>query len=137
MASHTLTGATVHPAARAAGLEKDFSPPSATRSAMRSIRMSRRSLFAALAALALTAWVGNVAVAADHEHEGTVVSASEGKLTMADKDGKEHSHTVGTDTKVTIDGRDGKLTDLKKGDKIKVTMGEDKKKVTKIEAKRG
>ena len=99
--------------------------------------MSRRSLFVALAALALTCWVGNVAVAADHEHEGTVVSASEGKLTMTDKDGKEHSHDVGTEARVTIDGKDGKLADLKKGDKIKVTTGEDKKKVTKIEVKRG
>jgi hypothetical protein len=99
--------------------------------------MTRRSLFAVLAALALSAWVGNVAVAADHEHEGTVVSASENKLTMTDKDGKEHSHDVGADARVTIDGKDGKLTDLRKGDKIKVTMGEDKKKVTKIEAKRG
>ena len=99
--------------------------------------MSRRSLFVALAALALTVWVGNVAVAADHEHEGTVVSVTETKLTMTDKDGKEHSHDVGTDAKIMIDGKDGKLADLKKGDKIKVTTGEDKKKVTKIEVKRG
>lgn len=96
--------------------------------------MTRRSLFVALAALALTAWVGNVAVAAD-THEGTVVSVSEGKLTMTDKDGKEHSHDVGPAAAITIDGREGKLTDLKKGDKITVTMGADKK-VTKIECKR-
>ena len=96
--------------------------------------MTRRSLFVALAALALTAWVGNVAVAAD-THEGTVVSVSEGKLTMTDKDGKEHSHDVGPAAIVTIDGKEGKLADLKKGDKITVTMGADKK-VTKIECKR-
>ena len=98
--------------------------------------MSRRTLFAALAALALTAWVGNVAFA-DHEHEGTVVSVGDHKLTMTDKDKKEHSHEIGADTKITLNGKEAKLADLKKGDKIKVTTGEDKKKVTKIEVKRG
>ena len=96
--------------------------------------MTRRSLFVALAALALTVWVGNVAVAAD-THEGTVVSVSEGKLVMTDKDGTEHSHDVGPTAIVTVDGKDAKLADLKKGDKITVTMGADKK-VTKIECKR-
>jgi hypothetical protein len=84
--------------------------------------MTRRSLFVALAALALTAWIGSVAVA-------------EGKLVMTDKDGKEHSHDVGPAAQVSIDGKEAKLTDLKKGDKITVTMGADKK-VTKIECKR-
>lgn len=98
--------------------------------------MTRRSLFVALAALALTVWVGNVAVADDaNTHDGTVVSVSEGKLVMTDKDGKEHSHDVGPTATITVDGKEGKLTDLKKGDKITVTMGADKK-VTKIECKR-
>jgi hypothetical protein len=98
--------------------------------------MTRRSLFVALAALALSVWVGNTAFAADDDtHEGTVVSASETKLVMADKDGKEHSHDIGATATVTLNGKDAKLTDLKKGDKIKVTMGADKK-VSKIEARR-
>ena len=99
--------------------------------------MTRRSLFVALAALALTAWVGSVSFAKDDAdtHEGTVVSASDGKLVMADKDGKEHSHDIGATAIVTLNGKDAKLTDLKKGDKIKVTMGADKK-VSKVEARR-
>ena len=99
--------------------------------------MSRRTLFVALAALALTGWVGNVALAAYHEHEGTVVSVGDHKFTMTDKDKKEHSHDVAADTKITLNGKDAKLSDLKKGDKIKVTMGDDKKKVAKVEATRG
>jgi hypothetical protein len=102
--------------------------------------MTRRSLFVALAALALTAWVSGVTVAKEeakdsNTHEGTVVSATATQLVMADKDGKEHSHDFGTTAIVTLNGKDAKLTDLKKGDKIKVTMGADKK-VSKIEARR-
>ena len=100
--------------------------------------MTRRSLFTALSALALVLWVGGPSLAKDDDkntHEGTVVSAADGKLMMTDKDGKEHSHDVGPDAKITIDGKEGKLTDLKKGDKIKVTMGADKK-VTRIEKQR-
>ena len=97
--------------------------------------MTRRSLFVALAALALTVWVGNVAVAADN-HEGTVVSVSEGKLTMtATGSSEQHTHDVAADAKITLDGKEAKLADLKKGDKITVTIGADKK-ATKIEAKR-
>jgi len=99
--------------------------------------MTRRSLFVALAAFALVVWAGNTAVAEDKAHEGTVVSVSEGKLTMtATGSSEQHSHDVATDAKITLDGKEAKLTDLKKGDTIKVTMGADKK-VTKIEAKRG
>jgi len=102
--------------------------------------MTRRSLFAALTALALVAWVGSVSFAKDdadkNTHEGTVVSVSDGKLTMTGKDGTEHTHNVGATTEITLDGKEVKLTELKKGDKIKVTMGADRK-VTKIEARRG
>lgn len=99
--------------------------------------MTRRSLFAALAALAVVAWVGNVTFAKDDAtHEGTVVSATATKLTMEDKDGKEHSHDVGSTAVITLNGKEAKLSDLKKGDKVTVTMGADKK-VTKIQATRG
>jgi hypothetical protein len=104
---------------------------------MRIIMMTRRSLFSALAALALVAWVGNVTFAKDDStHDGTVVSVSAGKLTMtATGASEQHTHTVPADAKVTLDGKDARLTDLKKGDQIKVTMGADKK-ITKIEATR-
>lgn len=99
--------------------------------------MTRRSLFAALAALAVVAWVGNVTFAKDdaNTHDGTVVSATATKLTMTDKEGKEHSHDVGTTAIITLNGKEARLTDLKKGDKVSVTMGSDKK-VTKIQATR-
>jgi predicted metal-binding membrane protein len=103
---------------------------------MRSTEMTRRSLFAALAALAMVAWVGTVSFAKDDAtHEGTVVSVADGKLTMADKDGKEHSHDIAATTPITLNGKEAKLADLKKGDKVTVSMGADRK-VTKIEAKR-
>jgi hypothetical protein len=99
--------------------------------------MTRRSLFAALAALAVVAWVGNVTFAKDdaNTHEGTVVSATDTKLTMTDKEGKEHSHDVGTTATISLDGKVAKLSELKKGDRVKVTMGADRK-VSRIEATR-
>lgn len=55
-------------------------------------------------------------------HEGIVVKAGEGKLTMTDKEGKkEHTHLVPKDTKITCDGKECKLDDLKKGFPVKVT----------------
>jgi len=75
--------------------------------------------------------VGAVARAADKTHDGVVVSASEGKLVMTDKEGKnEHSHTIAPATKVTLDGKDAQLVDLKKGDVVKVTMDTEGKVVT-------
>lgn len=102
--------------------------------------MTRRTLFTTLAALAVAVWSVSVASAKDEKdgdtHEGVVVKAGDGKLTMAGKDGKdEHTHDVADGAKVTIGGKAAKLGDLKKGDKIKVTTGEGKK-VTKIEATR-
>lgn len=103
--------------------------------------MTRRSLFAALAALAVAAWVGNVTFAKDdtkdtNTHEGTVVSVAAHTLTMTGKDGKEeHTHDVGATATITLDGKEAKLTELKKGDHVKVTMGADRK-VSRIEASR-
>jgi hypothetical protein len=72
----------------------------------------------------------------DNTHAGTFVSYSDGKLVMTDKDGKEHSHTLGKDVKVTIDGKDAKMDDLKtltKGAPLSVTT--DKDAVVKVDAK--
>ena len=54
-------------------------------------------------------------------HDGKVVSITSSKLVMTDKDGKEHSHSVSTDTKICCDGKDCKASDLKAGMKIRVT----------------
>jgi CMP-2-keto-3-deoxyoctulosonic acid synthetase len=73
--------------------------------------------------VALSALVSGTVVAADKTHDGTVVSAAEGKLVMTDKEGKnEHTHMVAAAIKVTLDGKDAKLIDLKKGDAVKVTV---------------
>lgn len=72
-------------------------------------------------------------------HEGKVVKAEAGKLTMTDKDGKnQHTHTVPADAKVTCDGKDCKVEDLKAGYKVKVTTEKkgEKVQVTKIEAEK-
>ena len=87
------------------------------------------------AALAIFATAVKAQDAGAKTHEGTVVSAAEGKLTMTDKLGKEHSHIIGADAKVTCDGKACKITDLKKGDKVKVTTAEGGK-VTAVDATR-
>lgn len=89
-----------------------------------------------LAILAVFCLVAAPAFAADETAEGTVVSAAAGKLTIADKDKKEHSCTVAKDAKITCDGKVCKLEDLKKGVKVKVTLTGtgDKAMASKIEA---
>jgi hypothetical protein len=64
--------------------------------------------------------------------EGIFVKAEDGKLTITDKDKKEHSCEVAKDAKITCNGKECKLEDLKKGVKIKVTL--EKKMAVKIEA---
>jgi hypothetical protein len=56
-------------------------------------------------------------------HDGVVISATAGKLTMSDKDGKnEHSHEVTLIAKVTLNGQPAQLAQLMKGDMVSVTM---------------
>ena len=108
--------------------------------------MLRRVLPLVLAALALTAFAavpaladkGGEKAADKNSHEGTVVSAEEGKLTMTDKSGKnEHQHQLAEDVKITIDGKQATVADLKKGMKIKVTTkAGDKKTVVRVDARR-
>jgi hypothetical protein len=100
-----------------------------------------RALSVSLLALAVVVFTGQSTAdekkAEDkNTHEGTFVSAKDKEFTMADKSGKEHTHTIGADVKIVgEDGKDAKLADFKKGQKIKVTTKEgDAKTVTKIEA---
>lgn len=85
-----------------------------------------------LALLALVLFVSTPVLAADAPVEGKVVKAGDGKLTITDKDKKEHSCTVAKDAKITCDGKDCKLADLKVGVAVKVTV--EKKEAVKIEA---
>ena len=100
-----------------------------------------RTLFAAAVALGLAAWPAGPAVADEKgdTHEGTVVKAEGGKLTMTAKgDDKEHEHAVAPDAKITCDGKECKLDDLMKGYKVKVTTEkrDEKAVATKIEAQK-
>ena len=100
--------------------------------------MMRRTMLLAVTAFAVAIWASPT-IAKDDEagktHEGKVVKVEEGKLTMTDKDGKEHSHMVAKNAKISKDGKEHKLADLEKGAKIKVTVvtKDDKEWVTKIE----
>jgi len=81
---------------------------------------------AMLLSLAVAGLCASQSVAADppegsKTHDGVVVSAADGKLTMSMSDGTEHSHMIGANVAITIDGKEAKLTDLTKGDKITVT----------------
>lgn len=82
--------------------------------------------------LAMVSVGAALAVAADppegtKQHDGVVVSAGDGKLTMSMSDGTEHSHVIGANVAITIDGKAAQLSDLKKGDKITVTTDAEKR----------
>lgn len=57
--------------------------------------------------------------------DGTVVKVTRDKLTMTDKEGKEHSHTLVANVKVTCDGKTCTAADLKAGMRIRVTVDRD------------
>ena len=81
----------------------------------------KSSLSFALALVAAIV-VSTAAGAADPvTHEGMVVSAGGGMLTMKDKGGKDSTHTVGSEVKITVNGKLGKLEDLKLGMPIRLT----------------
>ena len=56
-------------------------------------------------------------------HDGVVMSATAGKLTMTDREGKnEHTHEVTLIAKVTLNGQPVQLAQLMKGDMVSVTL---------------
>ena len=96
--------------------------------------MLHRTLSLSLAAFALVLFLSQTSLAADKVHEGTVVKAADGKLTMTDKQGKQHSHAIPATAEITLDGKECKLEDLKTGFSVKVSTQQDEKTVTKVEA---
>lgn len=64
--------------------------------------------------------------------EGKVVKVGDQKLTIEDKEKKEHTCSVAKDAKITCNGKECKLDELKKGVKVKVTVKKDM--AVKIEA---
>ena len=101
--------------------------------------MTQRVLSLALTAMFVLAV--SVVVAADKDKSdskvvGTVSVAGDGKITVTDKDGKDHALTVAKDAKISCDGKDCKLADLKKGTAVTVGLNPDHKDVAaSIEAK--
>jgi len=78
----------------------------------------------ALIALAL-AWAPTCSPAAEPQlHNGTVVSAGNGRLVMKDSTGKEQSFAVEGATKITVNGKPGRLEDLQETMAIQVTTDE-------------
>jgi hypothetical protein len=63
------------------------------------------------------AWEPNI-------HKGTVVSASDSRLVLKDKAGKEHSYTIDGMTNVTVNGKPGRLEDLMETMPVQVTSDE-------------
>ncbi|HXG17721.1 MAG TPA: hypothetical protein VNN62_01425 [Methylomirabilota bacterium] len=96
----------------------------------------QRKLFVLSLIAAAFCWITS-ASAAD-THQGKVVEAGAGKLTMTDTAGKnQHTHTIPSEATISRDGKTAALTDLKPGDTVTVTMDKkgDKSEVTKVEAK--
>jgi len=84
------------------------------------------SLAAALAVvLFVSAAFARAEKAADSTVVGTVSIAGDGKITITDKDGKDHALTVAKTATIQCDGKDCKLEDLKKGTAVTVTLNAD------------
>ncbi|QDU26862.1 hypothetical protein ETAA8_19460 [Anatilimnocola aggregata] len=62
------------------------------------------------------------AVAEPRLHEGTVVSASAGQVSMRATDGKEQVFKINSMTRVTINGKPGKVEALEAGTPIRVMV---------------
>lgn len=55
-------------------------------------------------------------------HEGMVVSAGNGQVSLRGADGKEHAFKANALTRIMIHGKPGKLEDLKPGEMIRVMV---------------
>lgn len=64
-------------------------------------------------------------------HEGMVISASTGQISIRGADGKEHSFKTNDMTRITVNGKPGKLEDLQAGIPVRV-MTDGMNKVTAI-----
>src|SRR5262249_20449201 len=92
-------------------------------------RMVNRMFPSLLAGVAVALFVSAAALAEENDrfkaHEGKVVSCTDTKLIMTDKDGKEHTHMLATAAKILIDAKKATAQDLKPGMKIRVTTPKD------------
>ena len=81
--------------------------------------------------------ISSVALAADEVHQGKVLLAKDGKITLQDKDGNSEVFAVAADAKITLDGKSVTLEEVPNGSVANVTVkvSGDKKVATAIEAK--
>jgi hypothetical protein len=93
-----------------------------------------RLLSILLVGLALTSFAS---VAVDEVHEGKVLQAKDGKISLQDKDGNSEVFEVAPDAKIMLDGKAVKLEEIAIGNIAKVTVKTvgDKKTATVIDAK--
>jgi hypothetical protein len=98
--------------------------------------MAYRIFSAVLVVMALVLFAAQPAMSAgEKSHEGKVVKAGDGKLTMTFKaDDKERTLDVAKDAKISVDAKQATLEDLKGGQQVEVWM-DTKRNVTKIEAR--
>jgi hypothetical protein len=95
-----------------------------------------RNHLSGLVFVAVLAIVWAPSAYADKTHEGLVVKAADGKLTMSDRDGgKRHTHDVAADAKITCDGKGCKLSDLLEGFCVTVTTRDNSNAAIRIDAK--
>ena len=84
--------------------------------------MWKRFLLVGVSLIALVLFV-SVPEGAASSHQGKVVEAGKGKLTMTDMEGNnQHTHDVSADAKVTCEGQPCNLDSLQAGDAITVTL---------------
>lgn|SRR5262245_24082451 len=99
--------------------------------------MVYRAVSLTCAAMVLTAFVTSAAPAKDekaHPNEGHVVKISGGKLTLIDRDKKEHTREVAPVAEITLDGKNAKLENIKPHMHVKLTLDEQRR-ITKIVAR--
>jgi hypothetical protein len=81
--------------------------------------------------------LSSLALAADEVHQGKVLLAKDGKITLQDKDGNSEVFALSPDCKISLDGKAVTLDEIPNGSVATVTVkvSGDKKVATAIEAK--
>lgn len=95
-------------------------------------------MFRLLSILVVALVFTGVAVAVvDEVHEGKVLMAVDGKITIQDKDGNSQVFAVAPEAKITLDGKPVKLQEITNGNMATVTVktAGDKKSATIVEVK--
>jgi hypothetical protein len=92
----------------------------------------------ALSAVLAFLMLAGRAAAEEKMHEGKIVKAGKGTISVTDKDGKNmRTYVVKPGTPVSMDGKECKLDDLTLGSSVKVwTKDDPDKTVTRVEARK-